>query len=84
MGQSHGEVVALDVIFTVLALSFVGLRVYARRIKDAQFAADDWLVLAAAVCRRVLNPPVHTDRILKFMFLFCISVPVMVCKLLLH
>ncbi|MCJ1401657.1 hypothetical protein MMC11_004874 [Xylographa trunciseda] len=57
--QSHGMVIALSVIFTVLALSFVALRVYARRIKGAHFATDDYLILASAgffvICITVLT-----------------------------
>ena len=46
--QSHGVVIALSVISTSITLSFVALRVYARRIKGVHFAANDYLILASA------------------------------------
>lgn len=47
--QSHGMVIALIIVFTLLALSFVRLRVWARQIKGSQFGIDDYLILASAV-----------------------------------
>ena len=41
---------ALTVLFYVLAVLWVGLRVYARRLKRISFKADDYMVFAALVC----------------------------------
>ncbi|KAL9116916.1 MAG: hypothetical protein Q9187_006554 [Circinaria calcarea] len=46
--QSHGMVIALVIVFTLLALLFVRLRVWARHIKGSQFGIDDYLILASA------------------------------------
>ena len=41
---------ALTVLFYVLAVLWVGLRVYARRLKRISFTLDDHMVFAALVC----------------------------------
>lgn len=47
--QSHGMVIALAIVFTLVALSFVALRVWARLIKSSSLAADDYLILISTV-----------------------------------
>ena len=47
--QSREMVIAIVAVFTTLPLLFVGLRLWARKIKLQAFLADDYLVLAAAV-----------------------------------
>lgn len=42
---------------SVLAFLFVGLRLWARRMKGAKLALDDWLVVVALVCMRLGHDP---------------------------
>ena len=49
MGQSSTQVIALCIVFSVLAVGFAGLRWWARRIKDLELKMDDFLVFAATV-----------------------------------
>lgn len=58
MGQSSGEVIAITAVFTFLELSFVGLRLCARRItrgKGEGMGIDDVLASLAAVSDDVKN-----------------------------
>ena len=63
--QSHGMVIALSVVFTLLALSFVVLRIYARRIKGSSLATDDYLILASAVSVPFSGWSGETDQNIK-------------------
>ncbi|MCJ1452008.1 hypothetical protein MMC28_002348 [Mycoblastus sanguinarius] len=47
MGDSPGEMYALSVLLTLLALLAVLLRLHARRIKRVEFAWDDYLIVLA-------------------------------------
>ena len=49
MAQSSLQVIALCIIFSALAVGFVGLRWWARRIKGLELKMDDFLVFAATV-----------------------------------
>ena len=49
MGDSPGEMYALSVLLTLLALLAVLLRLHARRIKRVEFAWDDYLIVLALV-----------------------------------
>lgn len=52
MAQSSGELIALSVVFSVVAMVFVGLRWWARYCKDLELELDDFLIFAAAVSLR--------------------------------
>lgn len=47
MVQSSGDVIALTVVFTCLAIFCVGLRVWSRRVKQLSLGTDDFLILLA-------------------------------------
>ena len=49
MAQSSGKLIALAVVFTILALITVGLRWRARYCKDLELKVDDYLIFAVAV-----------------------------------
>lgn len=49
MAQSSGELIALSIVFSILAIFFVGLRWWARYTKDLELKLDDFLIFAAAV-----------------------------------
>ncbi len=54
MGQSSGEVIAITIVFTIVQLSFSGLRLWARRItgvKGGGMGIDDALAFLAAASR---------------------------------
>ena len=49
MEESPGKMYALAVVLTLLAMLAVALRFYARRIKSAGLAWDDYMILPALV-----------------------------------
>jgi hypothetical protein len=55
--QSSNEILALDLVLTVLALLFVGLRLYAHGLRKIPLMPDDYLVIVAMV--RIATPE-HT------------------------
>lgn len=42
--------VVVSFIFSFLAIIFVGLRFYVRRVKKVEVLVEDWLILTALVC----------------------------------
>lgn len=59
MGETPGKMYALATVLTLLAVVAVLLRLYARKIKNAILAWDDYLILVALVGRasRVTHVP---------------------------
>lgn len=51
MGETAGEMYALATVLSLLAIMAVGLRFYSRRIKKASIEGDDYLIIAALVCK---------------------------------
>lgn len=51
-GQSPGAMYALVTIMTLLAMVAIGLRFYARRIKQTRLMWDDYMMLPAMVCHQ--------------------------------
>ena len=51
MGETAGEMYALATVLSLLAIMAVGLRFYSRRIKKASIESDDYLIIAALVCK---------------------------------
>ena len=49
MAQSSAQLIALCIIFSVLAVSFAGMRWWARRLKNLELKTDDFLIFAATV-----------------------------------
>ena len=49
MEESPGKMYALAIVLTFLAMLAVALRFYARRIKSAGLAWDDYMILPALV-----------------------------------
>ena len=48
MGQLYGLIIVIAIIFTVFQLLFVGLPIYARRVKLNMIAVDDILILISS------------------------------------
>ena len=51
MGETPGKMYALATVLTLLATIAVLLRIYARKIKNAILAWDDYMILLALVSR---------------------------------
>ena len=54
LGANEASIVGTGVTFTILAAIAVGLRFTSKRITDAPFGLDDWLLLAGlltGLCR---------------------------------
>ena len=49
MEQSSGEIIALTVVFSILAVIFCGLRWWARYVKDLEIKTDDILIFVSLV-----------------------------------
>ena len=49
--KNHQQIslVVIPTVFTALAVLFTGLRIYARRLKNAKQGVDDYLCIAACV-----------------------------------
>ena len=56
------KVVVISIVFTIISISFVGLRVWAKRLRGRLFRAHDYFIFAALVR---LQPRVVTDMILS-------------------
>lgn len=61
MGQSSGEVIALAIVFPLLALFVVSLRVWARRVKKQLLAWDDYLIFIAMASNNLIEIEVHNS-----------------------
>ena len=48
----HGEVIAAGAVFPAVATIIVGLRFWTRSRQNANFGADDWLMIPALVCEK--------------------------------
>jgi len=59
MGESPGKMYAMAVILTLLAITAVGLRFYARYLKKAGYSWDEYSILLALVNMLALQPRLH-------------------------
>jgi len=53
MAETPGKMYALAIFLTLLALTAIALRFYARRVKQANLSWDDYMILPAMVCQKL-------------------------------
>ena len=83
MTQSKGEVIALDVVFTLLAVCFIGFRLCARRVKMQALGTDDILIILATVDipGTELQCALVTDCFQVF-YILCLAIPILIRRTL--
>lgn len=62
MAESPGKMYAIATVMTLLAMTAIGLRFYARRIKQTKLMWDDYMILPAMVRQLCLHLPLDTQR----------------------
>jgi len=62
MAESPGKMYAIATVMTLLAMTAIGLRFYARRIKQTKLMLDDYMILPAMVRYSCLQLPVNARK----------------------